>query len=99
MTNPHLKSDDCWSRKRVLVTGGGGFLGRAVVTALKAKGVQTLFAPRRRDYDLRDVAAIQRLLADTSDSRNGAARSVDLVVHLAANVGGIGANRAHPAEF
>jgi GDP-L-fucose synthase len=95
MTHQHLDRGESWSRKRVLVTGGGGFLGGAVVSALKARGVQTLFAPRRRDYDLRDVAAIQRLLADTSD----AARPVDLVVHLAAIVGGIGANRAHPAEF
>jgi GDP-L-fucose synthase len=88
-----------WPRKRVLVTGGGGFLGRAVISALKARGVETVFSPRRRDCDLRDVTAIQRLLAETSDRRNGIVRPVDLVLHLAANVGGIGANRAHPADF
>lgn len=88
-----------WSSKRVIVTGGGGFLGRAVVAALKAKGVQTVFVPRRRDYDLRDGAAVSRLLADTTEERAGQSIPVDLIVHLAANVGGIGANREHPAEF
>jgi GDP-L-fucose synthase len=88
-----------WAGKRVLVTGGGGFLGRAVVAALKARGVAQLFTPRRREYDLREHDAVTRLLADTSATRDGASRPVDLVIHLAANVGGIGANRAHPAEF
>jgi GDP-L-fucose synthase len=94
-----LDHDHPWSSKRVIVTGGGGFLGRAVVSALKEKGVATLFVPRRRDYDLRDGAAVRRLLADTTDERAGGSTPVDLVVHLAANVGGIGANREHPAEF
>jgi GDP-L-fucose synthase len=91
--------DHPWSTQRVIVTGGGGFLGRAVVARLQAKGVQSLFVPRRRDYDLRDGAAIRRLLTETRDEREGPGRPVDLVVHLAANVGGIGANREHPAEF
>ncbi len=94
-----LTGDEPWSTKRVLVTGGGGFLGRAVVSALRARGVTDLIAPRRRECDLRDGKAIQRLLADTMAPRNGAQAPVDLIVHLAANVGGIGANRTHPAEF
>ena len=93
-----LNQDNPWSSKRVIVTGGGGFLGRAVVTALKARGVETLFVPRRRDYDLRDGAAVKRLLADTTTPRDGQSTAVDLIVHLAANVGGIGANREHPGR-
>lgn len=94
-----VTGDEPWSAKRVLVTGGGGFLGRAVVSALRARGVTDLVAPRRRECDLRDIHAIQRLLTDTAVLRNGSRAPVDLIVHLAANVGGIGANRAHPAEF
>ena len=94
-----LDQDNPWSSKRVIVTGGGGFLGRAVVTALKARGVDALFTPRRHEYDLRDGEAVRRLLGDTSSSRDGQSLPVDLIIHLAANVGGIGANREHPAEF
>jgi GDP-L-fucose synthase len=83
----------------VLVTGGAGFLGRAVVSSLRARGVQTIFTPRKREFDLRDGEAVRRLLKETSDSSRGAIRPVDLILHLAANVGGIGANREHPAEF
>jgi GDP-L-fucose synthase len=99
MTTWRLDRGEPWSHKRVLVTGGGGFLGRAVVAALRSRGVAEIVAPRRREYDLRDGAAIHRLLAQTSVSRNGQTNPVDLVLHLAAHVGGIGANRAHPAEF
>lgn len=94
-----VSADEPWSGKRVLVTGGGGFLGRAVVAGLRARGVTDIVAPRKREYDLRDAGAIQRLIADTSTARDGALRPVDIVLHLAANVGGIGANREHPAEF
>jgi len=83
-----------WRDKRVLVTGGAGFLGTHVSAALAVRGAAAVIAPRSRDYDLRDVDAIRRLLRDTA-----APAPVDLVIHLAARVGGIGANRAHPGEF
>lgn len=79
-----------WAGKRVVVTGGAGFLGRWVVQKLVEHGATDIVVPRRRDYDLRDLAAIRRLLAGARP---------DLVIHLAARVGGIGANQAHPAEF
>lgn len=79
-----------WRDKRVLVTGGAGFLGRAVVGLLKAKGCGNIFVPRRKDYDLRHESAIKRVLKDSSP---------DIVFHLAAVVGGIGANQRHPGKF
>ena len=57
---------DAWFGKRVIVTGGGGFLGRVVVAALQARGAAEVFAPRRREYDLREPDAVRRLLTDTS---------------------------------
>jgi GDP-L-fucose synthase len=76
--------------RRVLVTGGAGFLGSFVVEGLRARGVTEVVVPRRRDYDLVDQEACRRLL---SDSRP------DLVFHLAAQVGGIGANRENPGRY
>src|SRR5207245_10059930 len=73
-----------------LVTGGAGFLGRYVTAELAARGVRDVFVPRRADYDLVKPDTSARLLADARP---------DIVIHLAARVGGIGANRAHPAEF
>ena len=78
------------STARVVVTGGSGFLGRRVVAALESRGCRSITVPRSREYDLRDRAAVQRLYRDAKP---------DLVVHLAAVVGGIGANRANPGRF
>jgi GDP-L-fucose synthase len=79
-----------WSARRVMVTGGGGFFGSFVVDRLRAEGVKQVFVPRRREYDLVDPAAVQRAYRDGNP---------DIVIHLAAVVGGIGANQRHPGEF
>jgi GDP-L-fucose synthase len=76
--------------ERILVTGGAGFLGRAVVETLAGRGAREVIVPRSRDVDLTDATATRRLFADTRP---------ELVFHLAAKVGGIGANRAHPGTF
>ena len=79
-----------WASRRVVVTGGGGFLGSFVVEGLRARGCRHVFVPRSRTHDLRDAEAIHRLYAETRP---------DMVIHLAAVVGGIGANRASPGSF
>ena len=79
-----------WPDKRVVVTGGAGFLGSFVVAKLRDRGAQEIYVPRSREYDLRDPDAIRGMLS--------AARP-DVVIHLAARVGGIGANRNNPATF
>jgi GDP-L-fucose synthase len=80
------------TRERLCITGGAGFLGRCVVDALRNRGVPAdrMCIPRRRDYDLTHERDAARLFDDAQPT---------VVVHLAAEVGGIGANRAHPGRF
>ncbi len=79
-----------WSQKKICVTGGAGFLGTHLIENLRIKGATDIFVPKIEDYDLVDPEAIQRMLSDFDP---------DVIIHLAAHVGGIGANREHPAEF
>ena len=85
-----------WKRKRVIVTGGAGFLGTHVVKTLRDRGATDIFIPRIEDYDLTDPQAIRRLFDATLSA---VPASQVIILHLAAHVGGIGANREHPAEF
>ena len=82
--------DNLWVNKRICVTGGSGFLGSFLLKRLEARGAQSIFVPRVEQYDLVELDSIHRMLRDARP---------DIVIHLAARVGGIGANRAHPAEF
>ena len=79
-----------WADKRICVTGGAGFLGTHLIANLRSKGARDIFIPTIENYDLVDGDAIARLLEDSNP---------DVIIHLAAHVGGIGANREHPAEF
>lgn len=79
-----------WNDKCVVVTGGAGFLGSYVVEKLMERGCRDIFVPRSRDYDLREKEAILRLYKDARP---------DMVIHLAAVVGGIGANQKYPGKF
>ncbi len=79
-----------WKSQRVVVTGGAGFLGRHIVAALQRRNPADIFVPLHESYDLRQGEAIRDLLRDARPT---------LVIHAAGSVGGIGANRAHPADF
>ena len=79
-----------WAETRVVVTGGGGFLGSVVVQQLRERGCKDVFVPRSSEYDLRDRDAIVALYRRARPQ---------IVLHLAAVVGGIGANRANPGRF
>ncbi len=79
-----------WESKRIVVTGGNGFLGSFVAEKLRQRGCRQLFLPRSAKYDLRVESDVARLFEDTRP---------DIFIHLAAVVGGIGANREHPGKF
>jgi GDP-L-fucose synthase len=79
-----------WGTRRVVVTGGAGFLGSYVVRELEQQGCREIVVPRSRDYDLREMGAVRQLYADAKP---------DMVIHLAASVGGIGVNREQPGRF
>lgn len=79
-----------FSTKRILVTGGAGFLGSFVVEKLQARGCKDIFVPRSKEYNLVEMEAVKRVYRDAKP---------DLVIHLAARVGGIGANQANPGKF
>jgi GDP-L-fucose synthase len=82
---PHM-----WANQRVIVTGGAGFLGRVVTRKLEERGCREIIVPRSRQCDLRSADAIDRLFRETRPT---------MVIHLAAVVGGIGANRENPGRF
>lgn len=87
---PNDATDAFWTDQRVLVTGGNGFLGKAVVEQLRSHPSAALVTPTSADFDLRDRDAVQAMFA-THDPT--------LVIHLAARVGGIGANMERPADL
>ena len=79
-----------WENKRILVTGGGGFLGARVVSKVTAKKPKAVAAPSSREYDLVEQRDVARIYEDIRP---------DIVIHIAARVGGIGANRANPGKY
>lgn len=81
---------DFWSNKRVCVTGGEGFLGRHLCRRLERRGCRNVFVPRIQDYDLTVTQAVERMYEEATP---------EVVIHLAAEVGGIGANQRHPGRF
>ena len=90
MQSETMQSEIIWPETRVVVTGGAGFLGSFVVDKLRERGCETIIVPRSADYDLRDRDDIVRLYEDAKP---------DVVLHLAAVVGGIGANQGNPGRF
>ena len=79
-----------WQGRNTVVTGGAGFVGSPVVAKLRDRGAGKVFVPRSREYDLRQKEAVARLLTDAQP---------DLLIHLAASVGGIAANQANPGKY
>ncbi len=90
MISQWKKPEIFWADRRVCVTGGSGFLGSYVVEELRRRGAKDVFIPRKQDYNLVHIEAAKQLLHDAQP---------DLIIHLAASVGGIGANLQHQAEY
>jgi GDP-L-fucose synthase len=121
-TQSHHSSSTYWANKRVIVTGGAGFLGSFVIEKLQLRGAADIIVPHIEDYDLTDVNTIRRFFdnveaasnlkpspfecspvytpsSSASPDRTHLPKLETVVIHLAALAGGIGANRARPAEF
>ena len=86
----HQSDPKFWQNRRICVTGGAGFLGSFLLEGLAQRGGRDIFVPRIEEYDLVNPMDIQRML-DASQP--------DILIHLAALAGGIGANQARPADF
>ena len=82
--------NEFWHGKKVVVTGGAGFLGSHLVGMLKDKGCKSIFVPKREEYDLVQMDDVKGMYKDANP---------DIVIHLAAVVGGIGANRENPGKY
>src|SRR5499425_639636 len=83
-------ANNFWADQSVIVTGGAGFLGSYIVAKLRERGAGNVFVVRSKDYDLRHETNVRRLLEDVPAT---------MIIHGAAVVGGIGANREHPGSF
>jgi len=97
-------SSKFWSDKQVILTGGSGFLGSYLVKELTNHGIKKIIVPRKKEFDLRDVRAIQRLFTESGLSiknkpENDTNKVKTIVIHLAATVGGIGLNQLQPATL
>ena len=85
-----MNAKSFWKNRRVVVTGGAGFLGSFLVEKLRERGGKDIFVPRIEEYNLVEMEVVKRLYRDARP---------DIVIHLAAVVGGIGANRAKPGKY
>ncbi|MBN2500665.1 MAG: GDP-L-fucose synthase [Anaerolineales bacterium] len=85
-----MESTAFWKDRKVCVTGGDGFLGRHLQRTLRSRGASDIFVPKIEDYDLTNLDDVKRMLADAEPN---------VIIHLAAAVGGIGINRERPADF
>ena len=92
-----LQPSTYWRNRRVIVTGGAGFLGSFVLEKLSKRGAAEIFVPRIEDYNLVELSDIQRMLDDALQTSTSDLKTT--IIHLAALAGGIGANRARPADF